>query len=200
MKIAGAMAEDGHSIDKIYKFCEMLTENLISISFGTREHLLRQRCVCKEVSQFVIGTNINGESALKRIRKSHVKEIVKSLMEELLYSNKKHPFLEIRTTPVVLLVNNVGGISKLEEMIIVKELIRHLDDKGVVVSRIYSGTFLGSMYFDGIIISLLRLVQPDILKYLDAQTTALGKPDYHSHINFFYYPYFIEFIKNRVFF
>ncbi|XP_044758554.1 triokinase/FMN cyclase-like [Coccinella septempunctata] len=174
MKIAGAMAEDGHSIDKIYKNCEMLTENLISISFGTREHLLRQRCVCKAVSEFVIGTNINGESALKRIRKSHVKEIVNSLMEELLYSNKKQPFLEIRTTPVVLLVNNVGGISKLEEMIIVKELIGHLDDKGVVVSRIYSGTFLGSMYFDGIIISLLRLVQPDILKYLDAPTTALG--------------------------
>ncbi|XP_045478140.1 triokinase/FMN cyclase-like [Harmonia axyridis] len=174
MKIAGAMAEDGQSIDKIYKHCQMLTENLLSISFGTREHLLRKRCVCKAVSEFVIGTNVNGESALQRIRKSHVKEIVNSLMEELLYSNKKQPFLEIRTTPVVLLVNNVGGISKLEEMIIVKELIGHLDDKGVVVTRIYSGTFLGSMYFDGIIISLLRLVQPDILKYLDAPTTALG--------------------------
>ncbi|KAK9883555.1 hypothetical protein WA026_001733 [Henosepilachna vigintioctopunctata] len=174
LKIAGAMAEDGKAIDEIYEYCQMVTENLISISIGRREQLPKTQCVCKIDPDYIVGTSLNGEFSKKRFRKSHVMELVNSLLEELLYSNKKQPFLEIRTTPVVLLVNNVGGISKLEEMVIVKELIGNLDEKGVVVSRIYSGTFLSSSYLEGIAVSLLRVAQPTMLKYLDYPTTALG--------------------------
>jgi len=50
--------------------------------------------------------------------------------------------LDLGTDRVVLLVNNLGGLSELEMGAITGESVKWLQAKAIVVERAYSGTYM----------------------------------------------------------
>ena len=52
------------------------------------------------------------------------------------------PFKNDGTDRVVLLVNNLGGLSELELGVIVRETKHALDARGIAVMRVLAGTFM----------------------------------------------------------
>lgn len=72
---------------------------------------------------------------------------------------------------VVLLVNNLGGVSPLEFGGITTSVVRALAGRGIRPVRLLSGTYMTSLNGPGFSITLLRAT-PQMVELLDAPTTA----------------------------
>ena len=80
---------------------------------------------------------------------------------------------------VSLLVNNLGGCSKLEELILARDATKALSERGLVVVRVYVERFLTSLETAGFQLSILE-VNEDTLQLLDADTKAGAWPKSQS--------------------
>ncbi|KAL1899931.1 hypothetical protein Sste5346_002797 [Sporothrix stenoceras] len=72
---------------------------------------------------------------------------------------------------IVLLVNNLGGVSPLEFGGITTSVVRALAQRGIRPVRLLSGTYMTSLNGPGFSITLLRAT-PQMVEFLDAPTTA----------------------------
>lgn len=81
---------------------------------------------------------------------------------------------------VVLLVNNLGGLSTLEVVAVTGEVVSQLSTNYQLnLSRVYTGTFLSALNGPGFSITILALPKSEplssrILQWLEAPTDALG--------------------------
>lgn len=76
-----------------------------------------------------------------------LKELIKQLLDLIISPNDpERGFLPFQAPPsgdeVILLVNNLGGLSELELGGIVNETLSQLNDMNIVVKRIICGTFM----------------------------------------------------------
>ncbi|KAJ1370407.1 hypothetical protein KIN20_032121 [Parelaphostrongylus tenuis] len=78
--------------------------------------------------------------------------------------------------PVVLLLNNLGGVSQLELNIIKKEAIQWCRNHGVAIARILCGSYMTSLNGHGFSVTVLRVVESDIIDHLDAPTKPSAVP------------------------
>ena len=56
-----------------------------------------------------------------------------------------------------MILNNLGGTSKLEELVLAREIVTQLETRGYHVVRIYTGHMMTSLEMAGILISLLKV-------------------------------------------
>lgn len=77
---------------------------------------------------------------------------------------------------VVLMVNNLGGLSYLELGIIADAAVRFLEGRGVKIARALVGTFMSALEMPGVSLTLLLVDEP-LLKLIDAETTAAAWPN-----------------------
>ena len=98
-------------------------------------------------SEIEIGMGIHNEAGAQRVSPVPLlKDLVQILLDLLLsQSDPERGFLPTQGSGkdhVVLLVNNLGGVSELELAGIAREVITTLADRGVSVQRLISGTFM----------------------------------------------------------
>lgn len=93
---------------------------------------------------------IHNEAGFKRVSPvPQLNELVQTLLDLLLSNNEERGFLSTRGSgkdKVVLLVNNLGGVSELELTGIAREAILALSARNVRVLRVISGTFMVTPY------------------------------------------------------
>ena len=78
---------------------------------------------------------------------------------------------------VAVILNNLGGTSKLEELILAREVVTQLEGRGFRVVRMYAGHMMTSLEMSGFLISLLKVTEfPEWLELLDAPTSAPAWP------------------------
>uniref|UniRef100_A0A8D1J2D6 Triokinase/FMN cyclase n=1 Tax=Sus scrofa TaxID=9823 RepID=A0A8D1J2D6_PIG len=77
---------------------------------------------------------------------------------------------------VVLMVNNLGGLSYLELGIIADAAVHFLEGRGVKIARALVGTFMSALEMPGVSLTLLLVDEP-LLKLIDAETTAAAWPN-----------------------
>jgi dihydroxyacetone kinase len=131
-----------------------------------------------------IGMGIHNEPGYKRVSPipSHTTLISELLSLILDTSDKDRGFLPRKPDDsVVLLVNNLGGVSNLELNVLVGETVRQLgENHGIVPARVFAGAFMTSLNAPGFSITLLALpsdaeTTPEmVLGLLDAYTSAVG--------------------------
>ncbi|KAI9511391.1 dihydroxyacetone kinase 1 [Russula earlei] len=181
-KIAGALAQNGASLDEVYTVAEWASRNIATIGVGL-EH-----CHVPGTLKFEIGMGIHNEAGVRRLPQvPPLSELIETLLDLLLSkSDPERGFLPIRGSgkdKVVLLVNNLGGLSELELGGIAREVITALSAQGVAVLRVISGTFMTSLNMPGFSLTLLLLPSSSstaalpedvILRLLDAPTSAPG--------------------------
>ncbi|RYC64580.1 hypothetical protein CHU98_g1614 [Xylaria longipes] len=126
-----------------------------------------------------VGMGIHNEAGSGRA-KVELPELVKTMLSQLLDKNDKdRAFLEVNSNEVVLLVNNLGGVSVLELGGITTEVVKQLEGWGIKPVRILSGTYMTSLNGLGFSISLLNVVNTDIggpsmIQLLDYPCEATG--------------------------
>lgn len=182
-KIAGALAAQGATLEQVHKVAKLTADNLVSVGASLDHvHVPGRASSSKQHladGKVEIGMGIHNEAGSEQA-KLDLPALVKKMLAQLLdQSDKDRAFVNVNSNEVVLLVNNLGGVSVLELGGITAEVVRQLKDWGVVPVRILSGTYMTSLNGLGFSISLLNVVNTDIggpsmIQLLDYPCEATG--------------------------
>ena len=183
-KISGALAAEGRSLEEVAKVARLTADNLVSVGASLEHvHVPGRRAEQEDslaAGEVELGMGIHNEAGSGR-GKMDLPELVGKMLSQLLdQSDKDRAFLNVNSNEVVLLVNNLGGVSVLEMGGITTEVVSQLHNKwNVQPVRILSGTYMTSLNGLGFSISLLNVVNTDIggpsmVQLLDAPSEVTG--------------------------
>ncbi|UMM33972.1 hypothetical protein L5515_007250 [Caenorhabditis briggsae] len=179
IKIAGAMSEEGRSLDEIYDMSQNVVNSLgtlgVSLYPGSQPGKDRETDLSND--QIEIGLGIHGEPGKLRASYESAHKIVSDVMATLKAKMKMKESDEF-----VVLVNNLGSVSQLEMGIVNGEVLRWFEMEKMKVTRFYSGTYMTSLDGHGISVTVLR-ADESMMKYLDAPAKAPGWVPSLSHRN-----------------
>jgi len=191
LKIAGAFANTGATLDEVTRIAKLTADHVLSVGSAISHVKIPNQSISDKHSDELLATERFGSETglgkhqLPGSQKLEVDlpGIVKAMLQELLdWADEDRSFSEISPGgKLVLLINNLGGLSVLELGAITWEIAVQLENKyGIKPERVYSGTFMSTLNELGFSISLLKVVDLglanglDMLKLLDApaETTA----------------------------
>jgi triose/dihydroxyacetone kinase / FAD-AMP lyase (cyclizing) len=167
-KVTGAAASLGYGLDVLAEVGRTMSENLVSIGVALeRVHapgqsdrdFLEQRRNSDEVE---LGMGIHNEAGCARLRGSDAELCVlvdRALRQLLDREDPERGFVSSWGSDVVLLVNNLGGLSALELGAAVTESCDQLKTTfGIVPMRVISGTYMTCLDCRGFSLTLLSAV------------------------------------------
>lgn len=179
------------TLDEVTRIAKLTADHVLSVGSAISHVKIPNQSISDKQSDELLATGRFGsETRLgeHQLPGSHRLEvdlpgIVGTMLQELLdWADEDRSFSEISPgDKLVLLVNNLGGLSGLELGAITWEIAIQLENKyGIKPERVYSGTFMSTLNELGFSISLLKVVDLglenglDMLKLLDtpAETTA----------------------------
>ncbi|OHE96742.1 dihydroxyacetone kinase [Colletotrichum orchidophilum] len=186
-KIAGALAAQGRPLAEVAKVARLTSENLVSVGASLEHVHVPGRAVpsgkdegALQLGEAELGMGIHNEPGSGR-EKADLPGLVGKMLTQLLdQGDKDRAFLNVNSNEVVLLINNLGGVSALELGGITAEVVAQLEGSyGIHPVRILSGTYMTSLNGLGFSISLLNVVNTDIggpsmIQLLDYPTEATG--------------------------
>ncbi|CAH0042245.1 unnamed protein product [Clonostachys rhizophaga] len=191
-KLSGALASMGYGLTQVAALAQLVADNLVTIGASLeRVHVPGVRESSTEYTSRLapdeaeIGMGIHNEQGWCRASNTAFSDLIDTMLQYLLaQDDPERSFVDFKTNPenVVLLVNNLGGLSPLELGGIVSEAALQLKQThGIRVLRVLSGTYMTSLDAHGFSITLLRLVNTGInglslLDLLDYPCEALGWP------------------------
>lgn len=190
VKICGALAEAGASVEDCARVGRLAVDNLVSVGASlSRVHVPgRSLQEVKDEEERLgpglveIGMGIHNEPGCEKV-KTDLPGLVKKLLAQMLdQDDTDRAYVRIdKGDKSVLLVNNFGGTSNLELSAVVNETVAQLErDYGLKPKRVIAGTFFGSLNGPGFIISVLKLADTGLgagksmLELLDAPAQATG--------------------------
>jgi dihydroxyacetone kinase len=186
-KISGALAAMGASLQDVCNVAKLTAKNIVSVGASLDHVHVPGRAPPDPDSDEVlatqeveIGMGIHNEPGSGRAV-VNLPELVNKMLKQLLdWKDEDRAFLRVNSNEVVLLVNNLGGVSVLEMGGITTEVVSQLEkDYNIKPVRIYSGTFMTSLNGLGFSISILNVVNtnlggPSMIQLLDAPSEAAG--------------------------
>ncbi|TFK29675.1 dihydroxyacetone kinase 1 [Coprinopsis marcescibilis] len=194
-KIAGAFAQQGADLNAVDAISQWAAENVVTIgsSLG-HTHVPGTAPLQSNLadSELEIGMGIHNESGNKRESPlPSLSALVSKLLDYLTSSSDPdRNFLTFKGgDSVVLMVNNLGGVSVLELGGVVAETQKQLEARGFNIARVLSGTFMTSLNMPGFSLTLLLLPREgesnafsasQILSLLDAKPRVPGWPWAHD--------------------
>lgn len=175
-KIAGALSETDKTMEEIFSFCSKIQDEVFSVLISLKPCTTptKPTCICVRhfhSDQIEIGSGLGGEGGAYKLEISSVEEVCALIIKELTQNNNKKLILE-SSVPIVVLVNNLGATSILEERLFQKELIQLFHKLDIKVLRFYCGHYMTVLDMAGFTVTVLRVVDPCILELLDAATDA----------------------------
>ncbi|KAJ5817561.1 Dihydroxyacetone kinase [Penicillium robsamsonii] len=185
LKMVGALAEAGGSLEDVYALAQLANANLVSLGSSLEHVHVPGRGVPEDTiphGEVEVGMGIHNEPGSHRVKFDLV-ELVRSMLLQLLDHNDPDRCYVTRKPEdeFVLLINNLGGVSPLELAGITDEVYRQLQrDYQVNIIRVIQGTFLTSLNGLGFSVSLMKLVDPGLgvkttmVELLDAPAEAVG--------------------------
>lgn len=186
-KISGALAAKGASLEDVYKVAKLTAENIVSVGASLDHVHVPGRAPPDPKSDEIlaaeeieIGMGIHNEPGSGRASVD-LPELVKTMLQQLLdLKDADRAFLRVNSNEVVLLINNLGGVSVLELGGITAEVVSQLEKTyNIIPVRVLAGTYMTSLNGLGFSISILNVVNTDIggpsmLQLLDAPCEAAG--------------------------
>ncbi|KAJ4423540.1 dihydroxyacetone kinase Dak1 [Gnomoniopsis sp. IMI 355080] len=185
-KISGALAAQGYGLDDVASVARLVANNLVSVGASLEHVHVPGRAVGKKdesslaEDEVELGMGIHNEAGSGRERAELPALVAKMLQQLLDQGDKDRAFLNVNSNEVVLLVNNLGGLSPLELGGITAEVVGQLDKSwGIQPVRILAGTYMTSLNGPGFSITLLNVVNTDIggpsmIQLLDHPCEATG--------------------------
>ncbi|KAF5239170.1 hypothetical protein FAUST_5097 [Fusarium austroamericanum] len=183
-KISGALAALGKPLEQVAKYAQLTADNLVSVGASLEHVHVPGRKVDTEASlaadEVELGMGIHNEPGSGR-EKVELPDLVTKMLQQLLDANDKdRAFVNVSSKQVILMINNLGGVSVLEMGGITAEVASQLESKyNIRPVRVLSGTYMTSLNGLGFSISLLNVVAPDfdapsMIELLDAPSEVVG--------------------------
>ena len=163
-KIAGAAAEEGQSLESVFKLAQKVADNTRSMGMAMSP------CIIPGVgkpgfslaeNEIEIGMGIHGEPGVKRICTKTSREIAEILCSHLLND------MDFNDSECAVIVNGLGGTPLMELYVFASDVNIKLKANGVTPVRWYVGNYMTSLEMKGCSVSLLRLDE-EMKRYLDA--------------------------------
>nr|F1RKQ4.2 RecName: Full=Triokinase/FMN cyclase; AltName: Full=Bifunctional ATP-dependent dihydroxyacetone kinase/FAD-AMP lyase (cyclizing); Includes: RecName: Full=ATP-dependent dihydroxyacetone kinase; Short=DHA kinase; AltName: Full=Glycerone kinase; AltName: Full=Triokinase; AltName: Full=Triose kinase; Includes: RecName: Full=FAD-AMP lyase (cyclizing); AltName: Full=FAD-AMP lyase (cyclic FMN forming); AltName: Full=FMN cyclase [Sus scrofa] len=177
-KVAGALAEAGVGLEEITNRVSVVAKAMGTLGVSLSSCSVPGSRPTFELSadEVELGLGIHGEAGVLRIKMATADEIVAHMLNHMTdSSNVSHVPVQSGSS-VVLMVNNLGGLSYLELGIIADAAVRFLEGRGVKIARALVGTFMSALEMPGVSLTLLLVDEP-LLKLIDAETTAAAWPN-----------------------
>ncbi|KAJ8679644.1 hypothetical protein QAD02_015431 [Eretmocerus hayati] len=171
-KIAGAMAEEGRTLNEIYLTCNNIIMNRSIFSIGA--YITESSSRTQPELEISRGDRLSDRD-IKRfpVQSSSTAKIVKSMMNEVMKPHNRQNFP--RGSKLSLLLDYFGGFSEMEANLVIKELIEQLHHIQLEVEIVHAGTFHVSMEVNGFHLSLLNLIHnQQLISYLKTPTIAFS--------------------------
>ena len=186
-KISGALAARGASLEDVYSVAKLTAENLVSIGASLDHVHVPGRAPPDPHSDEVltseeveVGMGIHNEPGSGREVVALPGLVTKMLKQLLDQKDEDRAFLRVNSNEVVLLINNLGGVSVVEMGGITAEVVGQLEqDYNIKPVRILAGTYMTSLNGLGFSISILNVVNtnlggPSMIQLLDDPCEAAG--------------------------
>lgn len=172
-KVAGAAAREGKSLPVVARIAED-TANAVAtmgvcLSPGTVPAIGKPNFVLSD-AEVELGLGIHGEPGVSRAPLKSADEMVDTLLDSILSARPIAP-----GSRVAVLINNLGATPSMELAIVARRTTSVLRSRGLIVERIYAGTFVSSLESAGISLSILELTD-ERLRLLDAPASAPAWP------------------------
>ncbi|KAK6211644.1 dihydroxyacetone kinase [Colletotrichum tabaci] len=177
-KVLGAYKETGASLADVARLGRAVTENLVTVG-ASLEHVHipgREAAAASSDDQVELGMGIHNEPGCQVLKpRPALPKLIDAMLTQLLDTgDSDRAYVDFSDAKdVVLLVNNLGGVSPLEFGGITTKVTNALSARGLKLARVISGTYMTSLNGPGFSITLLKAT-PEILKYVDAGTDAVG--------------------------
>lgn len=192
VKICGALAELGASLEDTARIGKLAGENVVSVAASlSRVHIPGRPNIdaIEEAERLPIGVveigmGIHNETGCEQVETDLPGTIKIMLAQMLNQDDKDRAYVNIeRSDPIVMLINNFGGLSNLELGAVTTEIWSQLGrEYGLKPQRVITGTFVGSLNGFGFGISIMRLVDTgfgpgkSMLELIDYPAEAIGWP------------------------
>ncbi|XP_028916646.1 triokinase/FMN cyclase [Ornithorhynchus anatinus] len=177
-KVAGALAEAGVGLEEIARQVRAAAGAMgtLGVSLSSCSVPGSRPTFQLGPEEMELGLGIHGEAGVQRIKMATSDEVVKTMIDHMTSpANASRVPVEAGSS-VVLVVNNLGGLSFLELGVVADSAVRCLEARGVKIARALVGTFMSALEMAGISLTLL-LVDDPLLKLIDAETTAAAWPN-----------------------
>ncbi|MFY0568534.1 dihydroxyacetone kinase family protein [Archangium lansingense] len=172
-KVAGAASASGASLAEVAREAAATAAGLGTMGVGlgacTVPAAGRPGFTLGE-GEMELGLGIHGEQGVRRVPLQPADALVDTLLATILEDRRIGS-----GDRVALLVNGLGGTPPMELAIIARRALAVLRERGVLVERAWSGSFLTALEMPGCSLTLLR-VDDERLRWLDAATTAPAWP------------------------
>ena len=192
VKICGALAEMGASLEETARIGRLAGENVVSVAASlSRVHVPGRPSedVAEEAKRLPvgiteIGMGIHNEPGCEQVELDLSGTIKNMLAQMLDPKDTDRAYVQItESDPTVMLINNFGGLSNLELGAITSEVSSQLsEDYGLKPLRIITGTLNGSLNGLGFGISIMKLAETglgygkSLLELIDYPAEAVGWP------------------------
>jgi dihydroxyacetone kinase len=171
-KVAGAVAETGASLEAVAAEARATADAVrtmgVALTPCTVPAAGRPGFTLGE-NEIELGLGIHGEPGVRRDLLEPADALVDRLLDTLLATPLPG------TGRVVFMVNNLGGTPTMELAIVARRAVAVLEQRGLVVERVYLGTFLSALEMAGVSLTVLP-VDDARLARLDAPTDAPAWP------------------------
>ncbi len=166
-KIAGAIAENGSSLDDTFKIASLANNNIRTLGVALSPCILpeagKPTFEIKE-DEIEIGMGIHGEPGIKREKLRQANDLVDDLYKRIMNDSKL-----MANDNVAIMINSLGA-TPLEELYIVsKRFNEDLSKSNIKNVKTYVGRYATSMEMAGMSITTLKL-NDDLKKYLLAKS------------------------------
>ncbi|NXM55587.1 TKFC cyclase, partial [Illadopsis cleaveri] len=177
-KVAGALAEAGASLDEIEKKVMAATKVVGSLGLSLSPCSIPGSKPSFQLAadEMELGLGIHGEAGVHRMKVLPADKAVETMLKHMTDpSNASHLSLTPGSS-VVLVVNNLGGLSCLELGIVAGAAVRCLENRGICIARALVGSFMTALEMAGVSLTLM-LVDEELVRLIDAKTTAMAWPN-----------------------
>ncbi|QPA32290.1 dihydroxyacetone kinase subunit DhaK [Thermaerobacillus caldiproteolyticus] len=170
-KIAGALAEQGATLEEVEAVANKVVKNVRSMGMALTP------CIVPAAgkpgfelgeNEIEIGIGIHGEPGIEKTQIQPADEIVQILLGKILDDLK----LE-NNDKVAVMINGLGATPLMELYIMNKKISEILKEKNIHVHETFVGEFMTSLEMAGCSISLLKL-DDQLIELLDAQADTIA--------------------------
>lgn len=176
IKLASTLASNGASLENVKNMVQYTVDHAATLGAAFNHCHVPGSSSFSSLSpqELELGMGIHNETGFKKIEMMPAKQLISDMMTLLLdQKDEDRAYLELpsdKKTPVVLLVNNLGGIAQIELNVVVKEAVDYLVGlPHVQLERVLVGPFLTSLNMPGFSITLVA-VDNQVLQLLDQKT------------------------------
>ena len=171
-KILGQAAKEGANLDELEKLALSLSTSIATLGVATKSTTLpSQQLPIFDLPQGQIsyGIGIHGEPGYRMVPFESSELLAVELINKI-----KMKFKWQEGQEFILLINNLGGTSKLEELVFTDDILQLLDIEGLKLSFIKTGHLITSLDMAGLSVTLCRVSNTFWLKALETPTNAFA--------------------------